>query len=96
MQGCVLINCPYWNEEREICTDPNDYIDIDGFYVCGRRDDAILVTHKPKFKCDTCKHQIYVPEDKDSYCNMGHWTGYGFPKDPDEYDPEWDDCEDYE
>jgi len=42
MQGCATVNCPYWN--GKVCTDPNDYKNSEGLYVCGRRDDAIPVT----------------------------------------------------
>ena len=46
-------------------------------------------------KCDDCKHQKYIAKDNVTNCLMGHWFGFGDPKE-DIDQTLWDDCDDYE
>ena len=41
MNGCELLDCPFWNGNR--CTDERKFVNEYGDEVCGLRDDSILV-----------------------------------------------------
>ena len=49
--GCEYVKCRYASRDKDgkpYCKDPNEYKNADGDYVCGRRDDAILVEPQPQ------------------------------------------------
>lgn len=41
ISGCEIMKCKYYVGGK--CNDPNEWVNEDGDYVCGLRNDAILV-----------------------------------------------------
>jgi len=52
-----------------------------------------------KWKCDTCKHQLFINEEyfMDLVCSEGHWNGGKVSEEYKNNNPDpWVDCDNYE
>ena len=68
MNGCEYRQCNYWNKEKGMWEDKNEYENENGESVCGRREDAILIKNKRRYIMDIkdveiLMHKLYRLEE---------------------------------